>query len=267
MPDTIKEKDVRHLYAYIEKSAGAINEDDHSINFVISSDRIDRHDERVETDAVHDAILRKGEFVDNPVALACHLHRLSDGMPPSVGSWDTDSLKKLKHHCEMRLNFAVDTVLGLEYWKFYSKKHMRAVSIGFGVLDAHEEVIKGNHIYVITKIELIEISCVAVGANRQALSKLKDFYLHNSSDDRDNTVRVIMEIWQEVKQIQQQITGIEDFVENSLEEIKLLLIPDPDEHAKRLLGDASEQLIPAGDNKNAERQLKRIETALSIRSN
>ena len=32
----------------------------------------------------------------------------------------------------------VDTKLGDEYWKLYSKKHMRAVSIGFRIIDDHE---------------------------------------------------------------------------------------------------------------------------------
>jgi HK97 family phage prohead protease len=255
------EKDIRHLYAYIaeksadEKAAPPINEDDHSVNFVISSNKMDRHDEIVEVQAIADSI---PGFAKNPVALACHLHRLSDGKPPVIGSWDTDSFKAFKSYSQMRLNFAVDTELGKEYWNLYSKKHMRAVSIGFRILDGHEEVKDSKRFYIITKIELYEISAVAVGANREALSK-SEFYRRNIEDDAGEVKRV-EELEERIAKVMSERL---DTIEESLDEIKTLLIADQDGLAdKLLLGGKSDTSDPAGDDNLSERILSTINKAL-----
>lgn len=168
------EIETKHLFAFIADDGDqkAIDEENSTIDFVISSSVIDRDDEIVETDAIQ-AACSKGNFVANPVCLACHMHKLSDGMPPVIGSWQTDSFRTVGKKSQMPLQFAVDTILGGEYWKLYKAKHMRAVSIGFRTLDSREEFQGGKRIRVITKIELYEISCVPVPANPQALAKYK----------------------------------------------------------------------------------------------
>lgn len=255
------EKDIRHLYAYIaeksadEKAAPPINEDDHSINFVISSNDVDRDDEVVEVQAVTNGIK---EFARNPVALACHLHRLSDGKPPAIGSWNTDSFKAFKNHSQMRLHYAVDTELGKEYWKLYSKRHMRAVSIAFRILDGHEEVKDGKRYYIITKIELYEISCVAVGSNRDALSKSKLF-----GRDHEAGADVVKRVEELEERIAKAMNEWLDTIEESLDEIKTLLIADQDGLAdKLLLGGKSDTSDPAGDDNLSERILSVINKAL-----
>lgn len=255
------EKDIRHLYAYIaeksadEKAAPPIDEDSHSINFAISSNLIDRDEEIVKVQAVVGAIK---QFAKNPVALACHLHRLADGKPPAIGSWDTDSFKAFKNHSQMRLNFAVDTELGSEYWKLYRKKHMRAVSIGFWILAGHEEVKDGKRIRVITEIELIEISCVAVGSNREALSK-SEFYRRNI-DGEAGEVKRVEELKERIAKVMDERL---DTIEESLDEIKTLLIADQDGLAdKLLLGSKSDTSDPAGDDNLSERILSTINKAL-----
>ncbi len=164
-------KDGYSLAGFIAKGVGSINETDHSINFVISSEVIDRQGEIVRSGAIARAIK---DFGRNPVALAAHVHRSGDGSPTVVGSWDIGSFRKFKDHCEMRLRFAVDTKLGAEYWTLYSQGHMRAVSIGFRVIDAHEESLKSGRVHVIDELELIEISCVPVPACQDALAKSKE---------------------------------------------------------------------------------------------
>lgn len=254
------EKDIRHLYAYIaeksadEKAVPTIDEDDHSVNFVISSNKMDRQDEIVEVQAIADSI--KG-FTKNPVALACHLHRLSDGKPPVIGSWDTDSFKAFASYSQMRLNFAVDTELGREYWNLYSKKHMRAVSIGFRILDGHEETKDGKRFYIITKIELYEISAVAVGANREALSK-SEFFQRNIEEE--GVVKRVEELEERIaKAVNERL----DIIEESLDEIKTLLIADQDGLAEKLLlGGDSDTSDPAGDDNLSERMLSVIKNAL-----
>ncbi len=254
------EKDIRHLLAYIaEKSAdekaASINEDDHSVNFVISSSNLDRQDEIVEVQAIADSI--KG-FARNPVALAGHQHRLSDGKPSVIGSWDTDSFKAFKTYSQMRLNFAIDTELGKEYWNLYSKKHMRAVSIGFRILDGHEETKSGKRFYVITKIELYEISCVAVGANREALSK-SGFFRRDIKDEAD----IVKRVEELEERIAKTMSERLDTIEESLDEIKTLLIADQDGLAEKLLlGGKSDTSVPAGDDNLSERILSVIKNAL-----
>jgi HK97 family phage prohead protease len=219
----------KHFLAYVSDSEGkaAINEETRTIRFIISSGSLDRDCEVVEPDAVESAIK---DFSKNPVCLACHQHRLSDGMPPVVGSWDTESFKISGKRCEMDLRFA-KTTLAEEYWLLYKDKHMRAVSIGFRCLDGHEVVENGKRSYIITKIELYEISCVPVGANRDALSKLKSFgeWDDNNSDQAKTLTDLIKQI------IKDQIDPLRD----DLDEIKTLLIP----------GDGEDVSIP-DDRKN-----------------
>ena len=210
----VKEK---HFLAYVAEAEGkaAINEEQRTIRFVISSGAIDRDNEIVEPTAVAGSIK---EFAKNPVCLACHQHKLTDGMPPVVGSWDTDSFAATDKRCEMDLRFAV-TKLGEEYWQLYKARHMRAVSIGFRVLDGHEVVESGKRFYLITKIELYEISCVPVGSNRDALSKLKGL------GDWQEPSLTAAEIKAAVKEA---LDGLRAEMAESLDEIKCLLIPDRD---------------------------------------
>lgn len=270
MPPEISEKDLRHVFAYISKDAGSVDEQNHRIKFVVSTDKLDRDSEIVLPAAVAEAATRKGEFVDNPVALACHLHRLIDGMPPVIGSWDVSTLKATAHKVEMWLNFAVESKLGEEYWKLYSKRHMKAVSIGFRILDGHEEAKDGKRFYIITKIELYEISCVAVGANPQALSKFKAFYSSNNNSDIFLEKSIPSSVKQyfdghfdDLKTILDQ-TKSELFEEIS--QLKTLIIAD-DGLAKHLLDDADALVDSCGERDKVEQLFKRIQNALKLEVN
>lgn len=219
---------IKHIEAFIAEAEGkaAINEEARTIRFVISSAAIDRDNESVLPSAIAGAIK---EFAKNPVCLACHQHKLDSGMPPVVGSWDTDSFKATEKRCEMDLVFAA-TDLAETYWQLYKSKHMRAVSIGFRVQDGREVVVSGKRHFEITKIELYEISCVAVGANRDALSKLKS--LGWQADDGGDRLKEL------AAQLKTDITRLREEVLDQLDEIKCLLIPGSDEDAS-LPGDAS----------------------------
>lgn len=267
---------LKHIFAHVDKDSSSVKEDEHSINFVISTDKPDRDGDIVIASAVAEAITRKGEFADNPVALACHLHRLSDGMPPAIGSWDISSLKINKHNVQMRLRFADDTQLGSEYWKLYSKGHMRAVSIGFRILDGHEEVKDGKHFYIIEKIELYEISCVAVGANPQAVAKLQKFYSPSKDGDdfagpeKTDIPGLLNAAISDVEfRTKQYVKGAHEQLETrllkELDEIKTLIIAEQDGLADKLLTDGpTEQSGPdGGDFTNVGRQLNRLKTVFN----
>jgi len=221
--------DVRIKYtdAFICEKADSINEEDHSINFIISSDGVDRDKEIVTVDAVANAI---SSFSRNPVALACHKHQLANGDPPAVGSWNTDTFKAFKSRSEMRLFFDFENDLGGKYWKSYSKKHMRAVSLGFLVLDGHWDTVKNEKVFVITKIELFEISCVAVGACRDALTKSGLEFTANNSDTKDDRFKNLELTLK--KSFDDQLTELTDNLTAQIDEIKDLLIADPEGLAK-----------------------------------
>ena len=244
-------KDIQHLLAFVIESKDAINEEERRVRFVISSDKIDRDNERIETSAITEAIK---DFAKNPAALACHLHRLGNGKSPVIGSWDTDSFKALAHSCEMDLVFA-ETDLGEDYWKLYKDRHMRAVSIGFIPQEWHEEKDKNDKIWVITKLELLEISCVAVGSNRQALSKIKEFL--GQPHDSDTLAKdTAGEITKSLTDHTSKLLGeLSDNITEQFDEIKSLLIPESEQLAKDLLGKSFEQFDSGGEKQISEQSV------------
>ncbi|RKY12662.1 MAG: hypothetical protein DRP65_00455 [Planctomycetota bacterium] len=243
-------KELRYVHAFVADTKDAIDIDGHRINFVVSSDIVDRDNEKVVPDAVFEAIHRKDEFAKNPICLACHLHRLGSGEPPGIGHWDIETAKQKKHHVEMVLQFDVEYELGNKYWTVYKNKTMRAVSIGFRILDGHEEVKDGKRIYIITKIELYEISCVAVGANRQAVSTIKSilgFQPDSGSRDKAEIPGTLKDY------IDSHFSELKEFVDLQFMQIKDLLVTDPDGLAESMLGSDSEPAIAGDDGVSAER--------------
>ena len=245
----LNDKQPRWLIALVKEIDGkaAINEEQRRVTAVISSDRLDRDREIITIGAIAGSI---SLFSKNPVALACHQHRLDSGSSPVVGKWDTDSYKQLAHTSEMDIVFA-ETELAEEYWQLYKGGFMRAFSIGFCPLEWHQDKDKknGQH-YVIEKIELYEISCVPVGSNRESLSRIKelgidtDFYnnLNSSQPGEDSKSEVsgsepsleIKSLTEKITTLDEKLQTLSDETYDSLEEIKDLLITgkrasEPDE--------------------------------------
>ena len=199
---------MRQCTAYVEKKTDL---DNRRITFCINAEEIDRHGDVVTQEAIVNSI--KG-FGMNPICLPCHQHYLDDGTPPTVGSWDVESFKTSGKKCLLDLVFSTGK-LGELYFAEYVAGHMRAVSIGFRILDAHTEMQNGKNIYVITKIELYEISCVAVGANRAALAK-KGIELKDESDLKSLVHEAVKEA---LKPMQKEI---KDFLEEKFSELNIL---------------------------------------------
>ncbi|MCK5612439.1 HK97 family phage prohead protease, partial [Candidatus Pacearchaeota archaeon] len=166
-------KDIRRVTAFVGDNAKNIDVENKRINFVVSAEVVDLADEIVEANAVYEAIHRKGEFRENPICLQCHQHQIGDGSPPGIGFWEVGTARKRKDHVEMVLRFDTDYDLGEKYWTVYRNRTMRAVSISFRIIEYHEERRGNKRVFVITKMMLHEISCVAVGCNPAALSTLK----------------------------------------------------------------------------------------------
>ncbi|HAL45691.1 MAG: hypothetical protein A2Y12_06130 [Planctomycetes bacterium GWF2_42_9] len=244
------ENELLHIKAFIAESEKAIDEENKSILFSIP-EVVDRDNEIVTAQAIYDAIHDKKNFAPNPACLPCHDHKLSSGKPPCVGHWDIESATLLKNSVEMKLLFAWDTELGGEYWKVYSKRHMRAVSIGFHTLEWKMEDRKGVQVKIITKIILYEISCVAVGCNPGALSKLKSMFGWNEKQN-DEAQEVIKQIV--AKEIEKQLSDLRAEVED----MKLMVMPDSDEFAEKMLGDNSDPFASQAKEKDSEQALVKI---------
>ncbi|HOT73743.1 MAG TPA: HK97 family phage prohead protease [Anaerohalosphaeraceae bacterium] len=239
MPFDLNQQKLKHLHAFIREDEKAIDLDNKRITFVVSSEVIDRHDEVVESRAVYEAIRRKGEFADNPICLACHLHRLENGMPPAVGSWDVSTARLVNvgdhEQVEMTLQFDTELQLGAEHWIAYKNRTMRAVSIGFRVLEYRLDKSGEKTLYVITKLELLEISCVAVGANPEALARLKGFeWAARKSPDIQDFVKHYLD---------QEVRSLRDWLDEKFQTLEDLLYFHNQKQSADLFS-AAEELSP-----------------------
>jgi HK97 family phage prohead protease len=144
----------------------SIDTEKRQITAYASTGTLDRYGDIVEPEAFRETM---PQYMKNPVVLSAHQHKLDEGHSPVVGNvikWWIDKIG-----LGIIVEFARGTKLADEYWLLYSQKIQRALSIGFSILESHNDDKDGSRINIITKVELYEISCVAVPANPDALSK------------------------------------------------------------------------------------------------
>lgn len=184
--------DTKEVQALFVKS---IDTEKRQITAIASTGSVDRDGEIILPSAFKETL---PQFMKNPVILACHQHRLSDGRSPVVGKAVKAWLDKKALH--VVIEFA-KTELGDEYWHLYRDGFQRAFSIGFmhGRDDYTQETIDGRPVKVINKVELLEISCVPVPSNREALSKSakqKQQFVEQKRQERDEE-KILAEIMAE----------------------------------------------------------------------
>lgn len=149
----------------------SVNEEERTIDVVMTTTAKDRDGDIVETSG-----LVTDFFEQNPAVFGFHNTRA-----PAIGS--VVRLRKMRKKMEGRVKFA-ETPLGNEMFRLYADGHMKAWSIGFMPLefepirekvseDDDRERITG---FKFTKAELLELSAVGVGSNREALSKSLDMF-------------------------------------------------------------------------------------------
>jgi HK97 family phage prohead protease len=153
----------------------SIDEKKRQIRFTASTNDLDRYNEIVEPNAYKK---RLGLFESNPVFCAGHVYVGWSGEPTVIGSWS--DIEITKNGLDSTASFAT-TPLAEMYWQLYRDGHMKAVSVGWLThawemrqmdLDGKKQLIR-----VFTDVELIEISAVAIPANRQALVQAAGFEL------------------------------------------------------------------------------------------
>jgi len=148
---------------------------DYDMDVVCSTDAVDRDDEVIEQDGWELDAFRK-----NPVFLAAHQHRLTDGRSSVIGSFASVGVEAAADGRKVltgRVRFA-DTELGREYRTLYREGHMRAVSVGFMPTKSEMRPVdpaapRGAQRRHLTENELWEVSAVPVPANAEALARLR----------------------------------------------------------------------------------------------
>ena len=244
----------RHLFLMV-KDADEANPN--IVHATVSTDEVDRYDEVVLPDAFKEAL---PAFLRNPVVLPAHQHRLPNGDPPVIGNVLTDSIHIGEHTVDMTVEFDTDE-LGQKYAKKYRKRKdpdgrerkamMRAFSIGFRGLEGEYRSDEKTRTWTWTRIELLEVSAVAVPANRGALARAFGYYEHEpGAAPSDSTADVVERA---IEKLDAATAAQHRKLEESLDEIKSLLIPDSEELAQGLLGSFSEP-DSAGDNQVTDRQ-------------
>lgn len=244
----------------------AVDTENRRITVCISKDEIDRHNERIEIEAIADALKL---YSTNPVVLGDHQHRLSTGQSSVIGHSPQESFKVYENEVDLDIVFSV-TENAETYWINYRDGHQRAVSIGFIDLEWKFEEEDGKKIFVTTKLELLEVSCVAVGANRGALIKAKGMFDRinelapkNPNEDKDSKLETVLTSSDPTK-IREEIKPVLESIVETLDEIKSLLIAESGNLAEGWLGGHSEQVSSGGDQINAEQSLERIEQSFNL---
>jgi len=212
----------------------------------ISKSEIDRHGERIEIQAIADSL---EIYAQNSVVLGDHQHRLSTGKSSVIGHSPPDSFRVLEDEVDIDIVFSINENAET-YWINFRDGHQKAVSIGFIDLEWRTEEVDGRKIYVTTKMELIEVSCVAVGANRGALVKGKDMFDRYAEPDISASVK--QAVAESKAEFSKEISNLKAFCEEGFEDVKSLLITDSGGLAERLLGGSPEPSDPAGEEKKAE---------------
>lgn len=138
--------------------AGAKPAGDRTIEFVASTDGVDRYGEIVAQDWNLDA------FQKNPVFLWAHKR---DELP--IGSVDATKIESGKLIARVRFAGADVNPRAEQVYQAYKQGFMRAVSVGFMPSDARVELHDGVEVFVLSGNELRELSAVPVPGNADAL--------------------------------------------------------------------------------------------------
>ena len=143
----------------------SIDEENHTMDFVVSTDEVDRDGERILPKSFEGTMKY---YEENPVVLFGHDHKI-----PAVGKMIDYSIGESE--VTMTDKFAVDEYAFAKLlWSLYKGEYMRMVSVGFIPLrwTTDEDMkLPGQRGRTYLENEMIEHSLVNVGSNRAALSK------------------------------------------------------------------------------------------------
>lgn len=145
----------------------SIDEHARTVDFVASTDEVDRHDEIIDQSTWETA-----EYRSNPVCLWSH-----EAWELPIGQCVDLAIRKgpRGQQLECKIEFATAELnpKADQVFKMLQRKFLRAVSVGFKPKSARWEMRDGNEILVWSQCVLREISVVNIPANGSALAKMK----------------------------------------------------------------------------------------------
>jgi HK97 family phage prohead protease len=186
-------------------SERALDPENRRFRFIASTDALDHDDEIIAPGAFHEL---RGVYLANPVLLASHLHRLSNGFSTVAGH--TLELQTEKNPV-WGVGQLVNTAVGKDHGEAIFSGAQKALSVGFRVRETDRQ----NGTLVHTKGMLLEISLVSVGANPQALvmnyvgGKLGDYGQAAVTDrvQRDEWEAMLDELRADLDAVKTEIRG------------------------------------------------------------
>ena len=242
---------------FIFATVKSINTEERTIDVLASTADVDRDGDIIKPSAFKKRI---GSFLANSVILACHQHRLSSGSSPVIGSAIPETIKVTDKGLFFTMKFA-ETALGEEYWILYRDGHMRAFSVGF-IPEKWEDGKGRDSGKIFTQVELLEVSAVPVPSNPHALARAKGYF---DDDSEDHLAEAIKAYQEQIKDlITESIKSHFDDLHESLEEIKDLLVPDPDDLHEDKLGSSHDSTRSAEDKLKPEQIVEALKSVLNI---
>jgi len=160
---------------FIPFAVKGVNEKQRTVSAYVSTPNSDRHNEVIDTEAFRKWL---PTFMENPVMLAGHSHGGADGSPSVIGHWIAIDIRRDGLYGTAK--FLKNDELAEAWFTRFVQRAVRAFSVGFipkqwemRDFPEHNEG-KSKRLRVFTEVELIEISAVAVPANREALVRAAD---------------------------------------------------------------------------------------------
>jgi HK97 family phage prohead protease len=157
--ETIQTTDFRSMLA----SVRGVDTQRRTISAIASTKSVDRAGEVIEPSAFGGSI---DDFRQNPVLLAGHVYASETGEPTVIGK--VEQIRVTGEGLPFSARFA-ETPLAAQYWQLYEGGFMRAFSVGFIPRRSEMRSVGGEMVRTHTEVELLEVSAVAVPANRDAL--------------------------------------------------------------------------------------------------
>ena len=144
----------------------SIDHDKRTIDFVCSSNTVDRYGEIVEPEAFRDSLK---DFMLNPAFPAGHWYEFAGGKTPTVGHWKSMLVQSNKL---IGKAWFKPRGLGEECWLDFIDGCLTSVSVAFlsRAWEMREMKLEGEtrRVRVFTKVDLIECIAVLIPANPQA---------------------------------------------------------------------------------------------------
>jgi len=132
---------------------------------IASTAAVDRQGEVILPTAFADDL---AAYRANPVIMAAHTHAAFDGSPTIIGS--AGKIEIADDALIFEMTFA-RTDIAKAWQSLYEDGHARSFSVGFIPKEGQWKEQDDESVYVHTRVELLEISAVAVPANPEAVTR------------------------------------------------------------------------------------------------